>query len=50
MTTTLREGAICAALMLAVSLPLIFLAATNEAALTKCMETHSRGVCAQTLR
>ena len=48
--TSLREGAICAALMLAVAAPLLFLAASNEAALTKCMETHSRGVCEQTLR
>ena len=48
--TSLRDAIITTALMFAVSLPLLFLAASNEAALTKCMETHSRGVCEQTLR
>lgn len=50
MSATLRDAIITTALMFAVSIPLILLAASNEAALAKCMETHSRGVCEHTLR
>ena len=49
-TTQAREAVICAVAILVVAAPLLILAASNEAALTKCMETHSRGVCEQTLR
>ena len=50
MTKPIRNSAICVALMIACASPLLFIAYTNEAALAKCMETQSRGVCQQNLR